>query len=98
MLYVSPPCNDRVKASMRRGSCIVMMTTPRQGNALMPGVPWAADNGRFSDEGYPGNDPFREWWTCLAQRPAAPDCLFVVAPDVVGAARATIDYAAPFLP
>lgn len=69
------------------------LTTPAAGNTvarcLRSGLPWAIDNGAFS-----GFD--RAAFMRLCERAyGLPGCLFVVAPDVVGDARATLD-AFPF--
>lgn len=70
------------------------MVTPRMGQRPPEGVPWAADNGRFSapqdytDEGY------LAW---LGRMPVE-SCLFAAAPDVLGDAAATLALSAPMLP
>jgi hypothetical protein len=94
MLWLGNPSGPKVRDAMRAGH-LGMMTQPRQGNQMIPRVPWAADNGRFSDATYVGDDALRAWWATL--QPYAADCLFVTAPDVVAAARATLDYSTPFL-
>lgn len=57
--------------------------TPRQGNARdrrPAGVLWCADNGCFSDKW-----DEESWWAFLvANAHRADDCLFAVAPDIVG--------------
>lgn len=59
--------------------------TPKQGNIRPAGVAWCADNGCFSEK---WNEA--EWWAWLqAKAHAAADCLFAVAPDVVGDAFET---------
>lgn len=68
--------------------------TPLQGNKRMAGVKWCADNGCFGK----GFDEQR-WWSWLeANAHAAADCVFAVAPDVVGDAAATLARSAPWLP
>ncbi len=65
------------------------LLTPASGNSVVTaqqhGLPWAADNGAFS-----GFDPrrFRRFLRRLAGHPG---CLFVVCPDVVLDARATLN-------
>jgi hypothetical protein len=49
-------------------------------------APWAADNDCFNENFSPR--PFVEWLATLTD--FAPRCLFVVAPDVVGDAKATL--------
>lgn len=62
-----------------------VLTVPRDGNALPPSCRWAADNGAFSgfDE-----DAFLAMLKRHAGQRAG--CIFVAAPDVVGAAVATL--------
>ena len=68
--------------------------TPAQGNKRPPGVAWSADNGCFSDKW-----DADKWWRFLeANAYAAADCVFAVAPDVVGDAAATLELSAPWLP
>lgn len=68
--------------------------TPAQGNKRPPGVAWCADNGAFSDKFDEG-----KWWRFLeANTYAAADCLFAVAPDVVGDHDATLARSLPWLP
>jgi hypothetical protein len=72
-----------------------MIATPAQGNVIPPNAAWCADNGCFGD-GYPGDEAFLTW---LAERAEhAAHCAFVVAPDVVCDAQATLDRSAPMLP
>jgi hypothetical protein len=73
--------------------CIGMMLSPASTKAVPDGMPWAADNGAFLGK-YPGDDAFLAW---LDAMPRA-GCLFAVAPDVVGDARATWERSAPLLP
>ncbi|RCG19067.1 hypothetical protein DQ384_38495 [Sphaerisporangium album] len=58
-----------------------MITTPKQGNRLLAGHPWCADNGVYTGR-YPGDEAYLTWLRRL--RPLAHNCLFAVAPDVVG--------------
>lgn len=70
------------------------IATPAQGNRRPPGVAWCADNGCFSNRWDEGR-----WWSFLvAHAEAASDCLFAVAPDVVGDAKATLAKSEPWLP
>jgi hypothetical protein len=70
--------------------------TPKQGNRPVPGATWCADNGVFG-RGYPGDDA---WWAWVQRRALSEpgNCLFVVAPDVVADAAATLARSAPWLP
>lgn len=56
-----------------------------RGSILESGLPWAADNGAFS--GFDA-ERFRRFLAAIALQPG---CLFVVCPDVVGDARATLE-------
>lgn len=80
-------------AAMEAGT-LGYIDTPAQGNKRPVGVAWCADNGAFSDK-------FDEskWWRFLeANAYAAADCLFAVAPDVVGDHDATLARSLPWLP
>ena len=94
MLYLANPCgSDAVIAHMTAGD-IGYIDTPAQGNKRPPGVTWCADNGAYSD-----NFNEAKWWRFLtANSYAAADCLFAVAPDVVGDAAATLERSLPWLP
>lgn len=69
------------------------ITTPKQGNKIPEGAWICADNGVFG-KGYPGDDA---WWTWVQGLPRD-RCRFVVAPDVVADAAATIERSTPWLP
>lgn len=69
--------------------CIV---TPKQGQAIPDGAWFCADNGVFG-KGYPGDDL---WWAWVQTLPRE-HCRFVVAPDVVADAAATIIRSTPWL-
>ena len=93
ILYLANPCGAAVIAAMERG-VIGYIDTPAQGNKRPDGVAFCMDNGAFSDK-------FDEakWWRFLTENAhAARDCLFAVAPDVVGDAAATIERSLPWLP
>lgn len=70
------------------------INTPLQGNRLVDGAAWCADNGCFG-AGYPGDKAWWAWITGLAAH--ADTCAFVVAPDVVSDATATLERSMPFL-
>lgn len=71
------------------------IATPAAGNRVLPGIDWCADNAVFAGK-YPGDDAFLTW---LADRAhLAPACRFVVAPDVVGDAAATLARSLPVMP
>ena len=92
MLYLTPPSTGPVRDAIRAG-LLGAMSTPGQGNRIDPGWSWARDNGCFG-KGWPGEGPFIDW--LAAHDPAG--CLFVVAPDVVCDAEATLRRSAPLLP
>lgn len=94
MLYFANPCSSDAVTAAMQAEVIGYIDTPAQGNKRPPGVTWCADNGAFSDK-------FDEakWWRFLeANAHAASDCLFAVAPDVVGDAAATLERSLPWLP
>lgn len=93
MRYFANPCGPAVIAAMQAGH-LGYIDTPAQGNKRPAGVAWCADNGAFSDKFDEG-----KWWRFLtANAYAAADCLFAVAPDVVGDAVATLERSLPWLP
>lgn len=71
------------------------IATPAAGNRVLADVEWIADNAVFAGR-YPGNDAYLAWLSERAER--AGRCRFVVAPDVVGDAAATLARSAPMLP
>lgn len=90
MLYLATASGPKVRDAMTAG-LLGAINTPATNHTLPVGVPWCADNGCFSDK-------FDEakWWAWLqCQDPA--DCLFAVAPDVVGDAAATLERSEPWL-
>lgn len=95
MIYLANPCTPTVRQAMNDRSDLGMISTPKQGNKIMDGVPWCADNGVFG-KGYPGDEDFLTWMK--RRSVAASTCLFVVAPDVVGDALATLERSRPWLP
>lgn len=62
---------------------------------MEPGRHWCADNAVFAGK-YPGDEAFLAW--LKDRRHLASTCQFVVAPDVVGDAAATLALSAPMLP
>jgi hypothetical protein len=93
LLYFANPCGDAVIAAMQAGE-LGFIDTPAQGNKRPVGVKWCADNGAFSDK----FDESKWWRFLVANAYAAADCLFAVAPDVVGDAKATFERSLPWLP
>lgn len=78
-----------------RDGAIGFISTPLQGNKLIDGAAWCADNGCFG-KGYPGDDKWLDWLETLV--PYQDLCLFATAPDVVGDAEATLERSLPLLP
>lgn len=71
-----------------------VMIQPNMRQFPFSGLPWAYDNGAFS-----GRFDQSKWLRWLKRfDPYHADCLFVVAPDVVGDAVATWERSAPYLP
>jgi hypothetical protein len=90
VLYLATASGPKVREAMTAG-LMGSIHTANGGSPPLPGVPWCADNGCFSER-------FDEekWWAWLTcQDPA--DCLFAVAPDVVGDAAATLERSRPWL-
>ncbi|HET6915755.1 MAG TPA: hypothetical protein VFH56_06650 [Acidimicrobiales bacterium] len=93
MRFFGNPSSERVRNAMSAG-LIDFIATPAQGNALIPGVTWCADNGVFG-KGWPGTE---RWWAWLARNAVHADhCAFAVAPDVVGNWDATLSRSLPWL-
>lgn len=91
MLYLANPCGPEVITAMESGQ-LGYIDTPAQGNRR-PDVTWCADNGCFS-----GKWDQDKWWKFLTDNAyASSTCLFAVAPDVVGDARATYERSLPWL-
>jgi hypothetical protein len=93
VLYLANP-TGKSKDAMKEGK-LGFIATPAQGNPLIPGVTWCADNGCFG-KGYPGDEKWLLWLESLKEH--AGTCLFATAPDVVGDAKATLERSLPLLP
>lgn len=81
MLYLATASTGATRNAMRQGR-LGLMAQP--GNALgphmVPGVPWAADNGCFAKKWDP-----EKWLAWLeANQPHLDSCLFATVPDKVG--------------
>ncbi len=95
MLYLTPPTSNPVVHQAMRDRRIGFIKTPAQGNALIDGALWCADNGCFG-KGYPGDAGWLRWLESLSKH--AHRCLFATAPDVVGDAEASLARSLPLLP
>lgn len=93
VIYFANPSTPEIRQAMRDG-LLDCMTTPGQGNKIPEGAWWCADNGCFG-KNYPGDD---EWWRWVQTKGPRDRCRFVVAPDVVGDAAATMQRSLPWLP
>ena len=93
-MYAANPSSPAVREAMNSGD-LLCISTPAQGNRIPESARVVLDNGVFG-KGYPGDEKWLEWVT--KHRPIADRVLFVVAPDVVGDAAATLARSLPFLP
>jgi hypothetical protein len=93
-MYAANPSSPAVRAEMNAGN-LVCISTPAQGNRIPENAKVCLDNGVFGS-GYPGDDAWLAWVT--KHQPIADRVLFVVAPDVVGDAAATLERSRPWLP
>jgi hypothetical protein len=92
--YFATASGPKVRDAMTAG-VLGQIATPAAGNRVMADVDWIADNAVFAGR-YPGDDEYLAWLTERAQH--AGRCRFVVAPDVVADAAATLALSAPMLP
>ncbi len=93
MLYFATASGPLVTEAMDRGE-LGQIITPASGNRLGAGRVWIGDNSVFGDR-YPGDDAYHAWAGRF--RSEARNCRFVVAPDVVCDAAATIERSTPHL-
>lgn len=94
MLYLSGHVGEKVRSIHSTG----FMLTPAMGNRPdLSKTPWGADNGCFSQG---SNFKVGRFITWLEETmdPYKATCLFAVAPDVVGDAKATWERSRPVLP
>lgn len=83
MLYLATASGPKVRDAMGAG-VLGQMVTPDTGNRVVPGVPWALDNGCFAAQW-----TSETWLATLDKHKDTPGCLFAVVPDVVADAEAT---------
>lgn len=93
MLYFATASGPLVRDAMDCG-LLGQIATPAAGNRVEQGREWCADNSVFADK-YPGDAAFLAWLLRLHSMRSS--CRFVVAPDVVGDAQATLDRSGPTL-
>lgn len=93
MRYFGTASGPKVCEAMDRG-LLGQIATPASGNRVEAGREWCADNSVFAGK-YPGDDAYLAWLTNLL--PVAEGCRFVVAPDVVADALATLARSLPML-
>jgi hypothetical protein len=94
--YLSGAINGTVLANPRPD--LGLMLSPGMGNNVAPlqFFPYALDNGCYAQgDSFDAGD-WLEWLAGL--RRYRERCLFAVAPDVVGDARATLERSTPYLP
>lgn len=85
MIYLATASGPKPCQAIADGH-LGQMVTPNTGNRIVPGAVWALDNGCFSDQW-----SAKKWTATLDRHRNTPGCLFAVAPDVVGDAKATHD-------
>lgn len=91
MLYFATASGPLVREAMDAGK-LGQIVTPAAGNRLEAGRVWCGDNSVFGDK-YPGDAEYHRWIQRFAEHRAA--CRFIVAPDVVCDAAATLERSAP---
>jgi hypothetical protein len=98
-MYLSGAITNSLLADLRAD--VGLMIQPGMGMFTAANLPlqfraWAADNGRFAR---PHEWVAGDWlgWAA-ALRPYRERCLFMVAPDCVGDAAATLELSVPYLP
>jgi len=92
--YFATASGPRVREAMA-SRLLDQIVNPASGNAIGDGVTWCADNAVFGNK-YPGDAAFLSW--LKDRKYASTNCRFVVAPDVVCDARATLKRSLPMLP
>ncbi len=92
MRYFATASTERVRDAMRAG-LIGQIVTPAEGKRPVEGAEWIADNSVFAGK-YPGDTEYLAWLDGLPHRNR---CRFVVAPDVVCDAAATLARSVPML-
>lgn len=87
MIYLATPSGPRVREAMAAGLLGQIVTPPQGSPPLGGGIPWAMDNGCFSEKWDP-----TVWTAALRRHQHTPGCLFATIPDVVADARATNEW------
>jgi hypothetical protein len=95
-VYLSGAETPRMRAGLEQREDLGLLLQPRSHleDSAMNYRFWAADNGCFAQ-----GDRFDAvaWLAWVAQLPRSHRCVFVVAPDVLGDAAATLTRSAPYL-
>jgi hypothetical protein len=104
IMYFANPVRG-VQALMGLGRELAMISTPKQKNPIPAGAWWCADNGRGPGKagvikggcgkGWVGFEGWLSWLGNFTAEERDP-CLFAVAPDVVGDAKATMEMSRPY--
>lgn len=99
MIYLSGCITQTLLADIRAD--VGLMIQPGMGNFSAATLPlqfrvWGGDNGRFAQPDRWVDGDWLEWAAGL--RRYRNNCLFMVAPDHVGDARATLELSLPYLP
>ena len=96
MLFLSGAITQTLLADVRAD--VGLMVQPGMGNSSLPLQfrAWAGDNGRYAAPERWNAGDWLEWAAGL--RRYRQNCLFMVAPDVVGDAEATFTLSCPYLP
>ena len=90
MLYFATASGPLVREAMDAGK-LGQIVTPAAGNRLERGRVWCGDNSVFGDK-YPGDAEYHRWITRFTEHRAS--CRFIVAPDVICDAAATLSRSA----
>lgn len=91
MLYFATASGPLVREAMDEGK-LGQIVTPAAGNRLEAGRRWCGDNSVFGNK-YPGDAEYHAWIRRFVQHREM--CSFIVAPDVVCDARATLERSSP---
>ena len=91
-MYLATGSTVKVREAMGAG-LLGELATPASGPRRVKGTRWGADNGCFNAATYKGDEAWFAWLAALDPE----GCIFAVAPDVVGDAKATLPRSLPWL-